>query len=61
MTDPNEDLIGVSIPADTGELVVTGSAPWNSAYVECEPTSLAGAPTVRVAAQLRNALLLERS
>ena len=49
--DPNADLIGHTFPVDTGGLgIVTGSAPWASAYVEV--TTEAG-PTVRVAGQVR--------
>ena len=50
-TDPNADLIGHTFPVDTGGVgTVTGSAPWNPAYVVV--VTEAG-PTVRVASQVR--------
>ena len=49
--DPNADLIGLTFPVDSGGVgTVTGSASWDSAYVEVQTEA---GPTVRVAAQVR--------
>ena len=46
--DPNADLIGHTFPVDRGG--VTGTASWDSAYVEVQTEA---GPTVRVASQVR--------
>lgn len=49
--DPNADLIGFTFPVDTGGVgVVTGSAPWNPAYVLVDTEA---GPTARVAHEVR--------
>lgn len=53
---PNADLIGHTFPALGGVVTVTGSAPWNPAYVEVDTEA---GPSVRVASQVRRGREIE--
>lgn len=53
----NEDLVGVVIPLETGgDLVVTGVAAWNEAYVEVTAN---GRPSCRAAGLVRARVLAD--
>lgn len=46
--EPHPDLVGMKFKADSGLLVVTRTAPWSDAYMECEGRSAKTVRSVRL-------------